>query len=230
MFRRSGPLLLILVGAAGLAAYLLDVPILREVIYTAPVLGVLVALVVAVDAHRKLPAGSVVIALLVAVLLASALGLIGPGVALAFIGGFLIVVGAIEMVLDDDVESGDGWSGIAAFMPRRIALGATGAGLRRVSVTAIFTRAVVDLSALPIEHVEVRASCWGGTVDLHVPADCCVLIGSLTDHAVRFSGDSDGIWDSAEHEDRPTVVLRTAGVSGAVLVRKQALAAALEER
>jgi uncharacterized membrane protein len=228
VFRRWGPVLLIVAGIAGVAAFAMDVPAMRE-IYTAPVLGVLIALVVAVDAHRKLPAGSIVIALLVLTLLASALGLIAFGSALAMVGGTLIVVGLVELVLDEDEEAGDSWAGIAAFVPRRIGFGETAAQVRRVAVTAVLTEAVVDLSGLPEHVVEVRAACWGGTVSLVVPADRDVLIGSLTDHAVRFAGESDGIWDDSEPE-RPAVVLRTAGVSGSVFVRRTPVAAALEER
>jgi hypothetical protein len=233
VIRRSGPILLIVAGIAGLAAYLLDLTALRD-IYTAPVLGLLVALVIAVDSHRRMPAGSVVVALLVGVLLASALGVLAFGTALAIAGGLLIVVGVLELVLDDDVESGDSWAGIAALVPRRVGFADSGAHVQNVSITAVLTQAVVDLDGVPSRIIDVRAACWGGTVDLVVPGHWEVLIGSLTDHAVRFSGDSDGIWDSTEERDPngpPIVVLRTAGLSGSVYVRKQPIpAAVLEER
>jgi hypothetical protein len=233
VIRRSGPLLLIVAGAAGLAAYLLDSPALRD-IYPAPVLGVLVALVVAVDAHRRMPAGSIVVALLVAVLLASSLGLLAFGSALAIVGVTLMIVGLIELVLDDDVDSGDAWAGIAALVPRRVTFTDAAAQIRSVTLTAVLTQATIDLSGLPGRLIEVRTACWGGTIDLVVPDGWVVLIASLTDHAVRFSGESDGIWDSAEERDPdgpPIIVLRTAGLSGSVFVRKQPIAAAaLEER
>ncbi|GAA0811042.1 hypothetical protein Sya03_18220 [Spirilliplanes yamanashiensis] len=215
MRRRIGPVLLVGAGVAGLLTRYAGVDI-----FPAPVLGVLLAVVVAVDAGRRRPVGSVIAAVLVGILLAAAFGVGGISVPPGLTASALLVAGVFGLVGDQDPELDDVWSGLAVFVPRRVELERSP---RVVSVTTVFAKVVVELSE-PRGVVEVRAACLGGTVDLVVPGDWDVLIGDLDGRDMRFSGESDGLWDGLPKET-PTVVLRTAGRSGSVIVRKTALEA-----
>ncbi len=213
--RRTGPLLLACAGGAGLLCWLVGVDI-----FPAPVLGVLLAVVIAVDASRRRPLGSVIAALLVAVLLAGAFGVGGIEIPAALTAAALLVAGVVLLVGFEDPEAGEVWRGLAVLVPRWVLIGGTP---RRIVVTALFARITVELSE-PRGVVQVQAVCRRGTVDLVVPGDWEVLIGDLHGRAVLFSGESDGLWDGADR-DTPTVVLHTAGPAGSVFVRKTALEA-----
>ena len=213
--RRIGPALLVTAGIGGLLARLIGVDI-----FPAPVLGVLLAVVVAIDASRRRPLGSVIAALLVGILLAGAFGVGGMSVPPGLTATALLVAGIVLSVPDEDPEAAGAWRGLAVLVERSVVLGRTPA---TVAVTAVLARVTVELVE-PRGTVEVRAACWRGTVEVVVPGDWVVLIGDLRGRNVRFGGESDGLWDGTFH-DRPTVVLRTAGPAGSVLVRKTALEA-----
>jgi hypothetical protein len=155
--------------------------------------------------------GSVIVAGLTAALLLGAFGAVAPG---AITAGALLAAGVALLVFDEDAG---GWRAIAALAPRTVRLQSAPS---RIEVTAVLTRLTVELGA-PHGTVELRAVCWGGTVELVVPGDCDVVIGDLHGRGVRFGGECDGLWDG-QRRAAPTVVLRTAGSAGSVFVRRTA--------
>jgi hypothetical protein len=97
--RRIGPVLLVVAGTAGLLSRSGGVDV-----FPAPVLGALLALVVAVDASRRRPVGSVIAALLIAVLLAGSLGIGAVGVPPQLTAAALLVAGIALLVSDEDPD------------------------------------------------------------------------------------------------------------------------------